>query len=148
MSLITIVPMMLGVAVAEHTDVGQVAFLVALVLTVVLGAWLTGPWIIADLQLAHLHPAYFLPTKAGGLIASAGSAALGYETLARAMCGYGVICWMVLGPILILRLFAQPMLPLPLVPTIATQVAPPVVAGNAWFEMNGNRVDAVALTAC
>jgi hypothetical protein len=47
----------------------------------------TMKWIVADLQLAqwhpgcpprNTHPGYFLPTVAGGLIAAAGSAALGY----------------------------------------------------------------------
>ena len=35
-------------------------------------------------------------------------------------------------------------LPTPLLPTIAIEVAPPVVAGNAWFVLNGGRIDAVA----
>jgi tellurite resistance protein len=33
----------------------------------------------------------------------------------------------------------------PLIPTTAILVAPPAVAGVAWFQMNGGRVDAVAL---
>src|SRR5438270_2547057 len=61
------------------------------------------------------------------------------------MFGYGLVCRFVLGSIMLLRLFTQPPLPTPLVPTIAIEVAPPVVAGNAWFSINGGRVDAVAL---
>ncbi|WP_164842566.1 TDT family transporter [Actinoplanes solisilvae] len=144
-ALIAIVPMFLGVALAGHArTAGEVVFGVALVLTVAVGGWLSGTWIIADLQLAQWHPGYFLPTVGGGLIAAGGSAALGHRTLAMVMFGYGVICWLILGTIVLLRLFTAPPLPVPLRPTIAIELAPPVVAGNAWFLLNGGRVDAVA----
>jgi tellurite resistance protein len=144
-SLVVIVPMLLGVAGAEYDrDLGNAVFLVALVLTLALGGWLTAQWIVTDLQLTQWHPGYFLPTVAGGLIAAAGSAALGHRALAQLMFGYGVICWLVLGSIMLLRLFTQPSLRTPLLPTIAIEVAPPFVAGNAWFEITGDRLDAVA----
>jgi tellurite resistance protein len=82
---------------------------------------------------------------AGGLIASAGSAAIGLDGSARLMFGYGIICWLVLGSILLLRLFTRPPLPTPLVPTIAIEIAPSVVAGNAWFQINGSRAGGVVL---
>ncbi|MEU8821608.1 hypothetical protein [Actinoplanes sp. NPDC048796] len=144
-ALIVIVPMFLGVTVAGHArPAGEFVFGTALVLTVALGGWLAGEWIIADLQLAQWHPGYFLPTVGGGLIGAGGSAALGHRTLAMAMLGYGVICWFILGAVILLRLFTAPALPPPLLPTIAIEVAPPVVAGNAWFVINGGRIDAVA----
>jgi tellurite resistance protein len=145
-ALIVIVPMLLALGIAPHDrDVAETVFLVALVLTVVLGAWLAAQWIVEDLTLAQWHPGYFLPTVAGGLIAAGGSAQFGFDQLAGLMFGYGTVCWIVLGSIILLRLFTQPPLPLPLVPTIAIEVAPPVVAGSAWFAINGNRPDAVAL---
>jgi tellurite resistance protein len=144
-ALIVIVPMLLGIALAGHArPAGATVFVVALVLTVVVGGWLSGEWIIADLPLPRWHPGYFLPTVAGGLIAAGGSAALGYDTLAMIMFGYGVICWLVLGSIILVRLFTAPALPVALRPTIAIEVAPAVVAGNAWFLINRGRVDAVA----
>lgn len=145
-SLTTITPMLLGVALAQHLPgAGATLFVVALILTVALGGWLTGEWIIADMRLSQWHPGYFLPTVAGGLVAAGGSAALGYQTLAGFMFGYGMTCWVVLGSILLLRLFTQPALPAPLLPTIAIELAPPVVAGNAWFQITGDRVDPLAL---
>ena len=144
-ALIVIVPMFLGVALAGHArTAGEIVFGVALVLTVAVGGVLSGIWITADLQLAQWHPGYFLPTVGGGLIAAGGCAALGHRTLAMVMFGYGVICWLILGTIVLLRLFTVAALPPPLRPTIAIEVAPPVVAGNAWFLMNGGRIDAVA----
>ncbi|MFC4031201.1 TDT family transporter [Streptomyces polygonati] len=144
-SLAVIVPMLFGIALAPHARVaGRTVFVVFLVLTVLLGGWLTGLWIRVDTRLDQWHPGYFLPTVAGGLIAAEGSAMLGFTTLAHVMLGYGVICWFVLGSILLVRLFTQPALPPPLLPTIAIELAPPVVAGNAWFAINGGRLDIVA----
>jgi tellurite resistance protein len=145
-SLGLIVPMMLGVALAPHArTVGATIFAVSLALLVVLGGWLTGQWIITDHRLERWHPGYFLPTVAAGLLAAAGSALLGYHDLARLMLGYGMVCWLIIGSILLLRLFTQPQLPVPLLPTLAIEVAPPVVAGAAWFDINGGRADTVAL---
>lgn len=141
-ALAFIVPMLLGVALAPHARIaGEVVYATGLVLTVLLGCWLTSWWIRTDLQLVQWHPGYFLPTVAGGLIAANGSATLGWRTLSHVMLGYGLLCWLVLGSIILVRLFTQPMLPPPLLPTMAIEVAPPIVAGNAWFAINGGRLD-------
>lgn len=141
-ALSTIVLMLLGAALAPHArTAGEVVYAVGLVLTVLLGSWLTSWWIRTDMRLAQWHPGFFLPTAAGGLIAANGSAVLGWRTLSHVMLGYGLVCWLVLGSIILARLFTQPMLPPPLLPTIAIEVAPPVVAGNAWFAINGGRLD-------
>jgi tellurite resistance protein len=144
-SIMVIVPMMLGVALAEHQHTsGDVLFHIGLVLTVVLGAWLSGQWIVSDLRLDQWHPGYFLPTVAGGLVAAGSAASLGHESIARLMFGYGMICWFALGSILLLRLFTGPRLATPLLPTMAIEVAPAVVAGSAWFALNGGVADPVA----
>lgn len=141
-ALLVIVPMLLGVALAPHArTVGETVYVVGLVLTVALGGWISAAWITSDTQLAQWHPGYLLPTGAGGLIAAGGSAALGWTTLSHLMFGYGLMSWIVLGSILLTRLFTQPMLPPPLLPTIAIEFAPPVVAGNVWFTINGGRLD-------
>jgi tellurite resistance protein len=144
-ALVFIVPMLLGLGLAHHHETsGEILFLVALAATAVYGGWLSGQWIARPLTLAQWHPGYFLPTVAGGLIAAGGAAALGHPDLARLMFGYGMICWLVLGSIMLTRLFTQPALPVPLLPTIAIELAPPVVAGNAWFLINGGRADTIA----
>ncbi len=141
-----IVPMVLGGALARPLPAaGQVVFLVALVLTLLAGGWLSGQWILSDTTLAQWHPGYFLPTVGGGLIAAAVSAGLGDRSLARVMFGYGVVCWIMLGSIILTRLFTEPVLPLALRPTLAIEIAPPVVAGIAWFRINGGHVDPIAL---
>jgi len=144
-SLAVITPMPLGAALAGHArGAGEAVFFAGLALTALVGSWLTGVWIRADIPLVSWHPAYFLPTAAGGLVAAAGCAALGRPTAARVTLGYGLISWLILASIVLVRLFTQPMLPPPLLPTIAIEVAPPVVAGNAWFAINGGRLDLLA----
>jgi tellurite resistance protein len=145
-ALIAIVLMLLGVALAGYArTAGLTVFVIAFVLTLLVGGWLSAEWILADMTLPQWHPGYFLPTAAGGFIAATGWAALGYRQLALLMFGYGAVCWLVLGSILLLRLFTQPALPVALLPTMAIELAPPVVGGAAWFEINGGRVDGVAL---
>ncbi|WP_164842622.1 TDT family transporter [Actinoplanes solisilvae] len=140
-----IVGMLLGVALGAHArTAGIVVYAVFLVATLLLGGWLSGQWIAIDRALAAWHPGYFLPTVAGGLIAAVGAAQLGFPSLARFLFGYGVVCWLVLGSILLLRLFVEPRLPVPLRPTMAIEMAPPAVAGIAWFAINGGRADALA----
>jgi hypothetical protein len=49
----------------------------------VAGAWFTGDWILGPLELDQIHPGYFLPTVAGGLVASAAAPAVGQVDLAQ-----------------------------------------------------------------
>jgi len=144
-ALIVILPMLFGLIAATYLPrAGTAVFLVGVVLVALYGGWLSGQWIIQDTPLDRWHPGYFLPTVAGPLIAAGGCAALGYPGLARLMFGYGAVCWLVLGSIILVRLFTRPLPPIPLIPTLAIELAPPVVAGNAWFAINGNRADTVA----
>jgi tellurite resistance protein len=144
-ALVVILPMLGGLAVAAYAPrTGTAVFFAGVVLVAVYGGWLSGQWIVQETPLERWHPGYFLPTVAGPLIASAGCAGLGYSGLARLLFGYGALCWLVLGSIILLRLFTRPLPPTPLIPTLAIELAPPVVAGNAWFAINGNRADTVA----
>ena len=67
------------VAATPATGVSSAAvLLVALPLLgaaiLLLGGWFTGTWMRGGVELDRLHPGYFLPTVAGGLVASAGAA--------------------------------------------------------------------------
>jgi tellurite resistance protein len=116
---------------------------VLVVATVLLAGWFTGQWIYRPVPLASLHPGYFLPTVAGGLVAAASAALVGQLWLAEMLFGLGLICWIVLGSIILGRLGLGPPLPVALTPTLAIEVAPPAVATFAIFAINGNRIDTV-----
>jgi tellurite resistance protein len=108
-------------------------------LTVLVGSWFTGQWIYGPLDLDRFHPGYFLPTVAGGLIAAEGAALVGPRRLAEVLLGFGVMSWVVVGSLILGRLFFRPLLP----PTMAIEVAPAAVSTAAWFAIHGRSIDTV-----
>jgi tellurite resistance protein len=144
-SLIFIVPVLLSVPLAQQArGAGEIVFGCATALTVLFGAWITGDWIARNGDIRRWHPGYYLPSAAGGLIAGGASAALGFVTLSHVLFGLGVGSYLLLGSIIGQRLFVVPELQKPLLPTIAIELAPSVVAANSWFAINGGRVDTTA----
>jgi tellurite resistance protein len=141
--LAVITPMLLAARgiVPHDLAVGRILVDVFLVLTLVFGGWITGQWIYGRIDIDQIHPGYFLPTVAGGFIASAAASAVGQRILADTMLGLGLICWLVLGSLILNRLFTRPPLPATLVPTLAIEVAPYPVAALALLARNGNRID-------
>ncbi|MEV7992120.1 TDT family transporter [Streptomyces sp. NPDC086077] len=123
---------------------GRVVVDVFLALTVLLGAWFTGQWIYGRVDVDRFHPGYFLPTVAGGLLAAASAAAVGQHRLGVMMFGLGSICWLILGSVIMARLLLRPMLPPPLQPTLAIEIAPAAVASIAYFALFSDSIDTVA----
>ncbi|HEY2213872.1 MAG TPA: hypothetical protein VGH31_02360 [Acidimicrobiales bacterium] len=146
-SLAVIVPMLASADALyplNHTA-GSVICDVLIVATVVLAGWYIGQWIYHPLELAQVHPGYFLPSVAGGFVASATAGLIGQLRLADLLFGFGLISWIVIGSIVLGRLILGPPLPAPLMPTIAIEVAPAAVATFAAFVLDGRRVDTLVL---
>jgi tellurite resistance protein len=141
--LALIVPMLLiGLGLADHApDLSAVLIDVLIGLTVVHGAWFTGQLFYGDYPFEKLHPGYFLPTIAGGLIAAAAAASVNQDRLGYVMLGYGLICWAILGSLIFARIVSGPSLPDALLPTMAIEVAPAAVATLAYFALNGYEID-------
>ena len=145
-SLMPIVGMLLATGLMPHAPVaGRWLFGVFAVATTVLAGWMTGRWIVEDLDLDRLHPGYVLPAVAGGLIASIGAAVAGWTAVAHAFMGLGVVSWLLIGSVIMARLLFRPRLPAPLMPTLAIDVAPPALAGLAFLAITHGRVDALVL---
>jgi tellurite resistance protein len=144
-SLPPIVGMLLAIGLEPHAaGVAKVAYLIFAIATILFGGWVTGQWILDDMDESKINPGYFLPTVAGGLLAANGAAVFGYEGFGWLCFGIGMICWFVLGSVVINRLFLAARLPAPLLPTMAIEVAPPAVAGNAYFALHGLHADTFA----
>lgn len=144
-SLIVITPMLLGAGLSEYAfDAGRAIVAVFLALTVLFGGWVTGQWIVSEIDQDKMHPGYFLPTVAGGLVAAYAAAVVGMHAIAEAVFGLGIACWFLLGSLILNRLFVRPTLAAAHIPTLAIEVAPPAVAGIAYFAINGGTVDLVA----
>ena len=144
-SLLPISGMLLAVGLQPYAPgAALVVFWICFLATTLLGGWLTGQWIVAELDPDKFHPGYFLPTVAGGLLGGECAAHFGVVVLGWMSFGVGLICWVVLGSIILNRLFFRPTLPAALIPTLAIEVAPPVVAFNTYFVLSGGRVDLFA----
>jgi tellurite resistance protein len=145
-SLIPIVGMLLAIGLIPHAlATGRWLFAVFAVITTVLAGWMTGQWIVEDLDLDKLHSGYVLPAIAGGLIAAIGAALAGWTGIAHAFMGLGVLSWLLIGSVIMARLLFRPPLPQPLTPTLAIDVAPPALAGLAYLAITHGKVDAIAL---
>jgi tellurite resistance protein len=145
LSLLPISGMMLALGLQPYTQpVALVLFLLFFLATFLLGGWMTGQWVISPLGAEIFHPGYLLPTVAGGLVGAEGAGHFGLLGLGWMSFGSGVICWVILGSITLNRLFCQPGLPPGLVPTLAIEMAPPVLAGNAYFTLREGRLDLFA----
>jgi len=141
----TFPPLILAAALAPSAfTAARVLVIVFLVLMLVFGASIVGEWITADIDIDRSHPVYFLPVVAGPLVAADALSAVRLHALAEAAFGIGVISWLVMGSLMWNRLFFRPRLPAALVPTMAIEFAPPVVAGVAYFALDSGRIDLIA----
>lgn len=116
---------------------GRVLFLLSVTAAAVFAGWLIGSWLEGRLALESVHGGYLLPTVAAGLVGADAAAKMGYVALGWGLFGVGASFSVVMTTILIVRLAFRPSLPDPLLPTMAILVAPPAVAGLAWFSLVG-----------
>ncbi|MCW2994567.1 MAG: family transporter [Conexibacter sp.] len=144
MALPAIVALVLAGGLLPHApSVAKIVALTFVITVVALGGWLTGQWIAGELDVTRFHPGYFLPTVAGGLLAANVTALMGYRTIGWMTFGIGVLCWLLIGPMILGRLFFAVALPSALAPTLAIEVAPPAVAGNAYFVLHHGPDDTI-----
>jgi tellurite resistance protein len=146
LSAAALTAMLLSAALAREVfAAGRVLVIVGLVVTAGLGGGLTGQLMTGGAETDSVHPGYFLPTAAGGLIGANVAAQVHLHALAEASFGIGVICWILSASMILNRLFSRPALPPALIPTMAIEFGIPAVAGLAYFAVAGQ---AVSFMAC
>jgi tellurite resistance protein len=137
--------MILSAALAKEAfAAGRVLVVVFLAVTIAIGGWLTGQWMTGGIEPDSVHPGYFLPTAAGGLIGGNAAAQVHLHALAEASFGIGVICWVLFSSTILNRLFTRAALPSALVPTMAIELGVAAVAGAAYFAVAGRTVSFMA----
>ena len=137
--------MLLSAALAKEAfAAGRVLVIVCVAVTIVIGGWLTGQWMTGGTEPDSVHPGYFLPTAAGGLIGANAAAQVHLHALAEALFGIGVICWVLFASMILNRLFTGRALPSALVPTMAIEFGIAGVAGSAYFAVAGRTVSFMA----
>ncbi|MBV8997608.1 MAG: hypothetical protein JO304_01015, partial [Solirubrobacterales bacterium] len=145
-SIALIVPLLLTVDALLPRAPGAARVIVDVLVAaiVALGGWYTGQWIYRPVAIDKLHPGYLLPTVAGGLLAAAAAGACGDIGLGQTLFGLGMICWLIIGSMVLVRLLFWPPLPAPLTPTIAIEIAPAAAATLAYLSIHGDHINAVA----
>ena len=142
-SLAVIVPTLLSGGLCDvNLAVGRVFVIVTSSITIAVGGWLTGQWIINDIDEESIHPGYLLPTATGGLIGSLAASDAHIHLLAEAWFGIGMFCYVLTGSVILNRLLLRPRIIPGLTPIIALEVGPPAVAGVAYHAIHGGPVDA------
>lgn len=146
-AIIPVVGMLLGSELYLTWPLGGFVLTIGSFATaVVFAAWILAFWHTGHLNPEAFHGAYLLPTVAAPLVGSAAAAKLGFPGVAAGSFAVGIFFWLVLVTVLLSRLAFFPPLPDPLTPTLAILLAPPAVAGAAWFAMNGVHDDVVSLS--
>ncbi|MBF4571890.1 hypothetical protein ITJ64_05115 [Herbiconiux sp. VKM Ac-1786] len=137
-ALVPVVGMLLAAALrVVWLDTARILVVVFICLTAAFAAWLLSTWLRGGLEIDAVHGGYFLPTVAGGFIAAITAAEVGLPAVAVGAFAVGAFFWAVMFALIGARLMFRPPLPTPLVPTLAIFVAPPAVAGTAWYSIVG-----------
>ncbi|WP_432854044.1 hypothetical protein ACQPXB_19270 [Amycolatopsis sp. CA-161197] len=143
-SLAPVVAMLLASDLFTWSPVaGRVLYLLALATSTVFAAWILASWFEGRLGLEAVHAGYLLPTVAPGLIGADVAHVLGYRGPAWGLFAVGAFFSVVMTPIIVQRLSFHSPLPEALRPTTAILLAPPAVAGLAWFTLHGFAVDPI-----
>lgn len=145
-ALVPVVGMLLGADLHRFVPVaGAILVLVSMVTAAGFAAWILAFWHSGNLAPEAFHGGYLLPTVGAGFIAATTSYTVGLPGVAIAAFAVGAFFWIVVSTVLLARLAFFPPLPDALTPTCAILLAPPAVAGTAWFTINGEHADPVSI---
>ncbi len=86
-------------------------------------------------------PGIYLPTVSGNLISAIMLGILGYQEWGLLFWGAGFFSWLSLEGVILQRLRTLGELPTPLRPSLGIQLAPPLVACEAYLFVTGGQID-------
>jgi tellurite resistance protein len=131
---------------APHAPSAARAIVIAfLVIGLLVAGLLTGQWMRGGLEEATFGPAFFLPGIGIGCVGADAAATVGVHGIAELFFGVGVASWVLISSVTLNRLFFRPRLPPSLIPTMAIELAPAAVAGNAYFLIHAGPPDLLLL---
>lgn len=94
-------------------------------------------WLLRQLELDMLNPAWFIPAT-GNLLVPIPAAHAGYTEVAWFFFSVGISFWLIILVLCYSRLIFGSNLPDFVRPTLAILLAPPAVAYLAWVSLNGS----------
>ncbi|MGF6753623.1 dicarboxylate transporter/tellurite-resistance protein TehA [Paraburkholderia sp. GAS42] len=130
--------------ISYDRPVALALFGVAVVAQLALGVFLQGRLWQGGRPPELVTPAIYLPTVAPGFVAGAGFAAFGWPQAGMLFFGAGMLSWLALESLILLRAAVHDPLPDALRPTLGIQLAPPVVGGIAWMSLTTGTPDLFA----
>jgi tellurite resistance protein len=107
--------------------------IVFLVIGLLVSGLLMGQWLTGGLDEQTFGPAFFLPGIGIGFVGADAAATVGLHSVAELFFGVGVASWVLISSVALNRVFFRPRLAPNLLPTMAIEMAPAAVAGNAYF---------------
>jgi tellurite resistance protein len=123
----------------------RVIVIAFLVLGLLVSGLLTGQWLTGGLEEETFGPAFFLPGIGIGFVGADAAAAVGLHSLGELFFGIGIAGWVLISSVTLNRMFFRPRLAPALVPTMAIELAPAAVAGNAYFLIHPGPPDQLLL---
>jgi tellurite resistance protein len=107
-ALAAIVPTLLAGGLCDvNLPVGRVFVIVTSSITIAIGGWLTGQWVVNEIEDESIRPGYLLPTATGGLVGSLSAAEAHVPLLAEAWFGIEIFCYVLTGSVILNRLFLR-----------------------------------------
>ena len=119
-------------------------FGIGVVLQLGYAAWQTAGLWRGEHPADATTPGLYLPTVANNFISAMACGALGFNDAGLVFLGAGVISWLTLEPSIVQRLRSGGTLSVPLRTSLGIQLAPALVACNAWLSVNGGHADVFA----
>lgn len=129
--------LLLGVVLSEHArTAGHVVVIVFLAVGALVSGLLLGRWQTGGLEEDRVGPAIYLPGGGVGWVGTQAAYAIGLHHLAAVFFGIGVFTWVFVSSIVLNRFFYRPRFSPELMPSMAIELAPPAVAGSAYFVLH------------
>ncbi|MCY1668220.1 SLAC1 anion channel family protein [Rhizobium sp. SL86] len=125
-----------GGAIPYSTDLAAGLWLTGVSLHLVVGVWIVRSLLLSPRDAATLTPPLLIPLV-GNVLAPIFGAKLGFVTASWMLFGLGALLWLIVQPLILLRLATGPQLPARMRPTLAILLAPPAVGSIALAALTG-----------
>ena len=137
LGLVPMATMMASIALGRYAPgLALTIFVAGLVAGIALTAWLIGGLWQGGRGLETVSPLMILPSVGTAYTGALAASALGYKELASLLWGPGLVTWILMDSVILLRMLMHP-LPPPLRPTVGIQLAPPTVGCLAYLSFAG-----------
>jgi tellurite resistance protein len=134
-----------GVLEPHAPEAARAIVIASLVIGLLVSGLLTGQWLMGGYTEETFGPAFFLPGIGIGFVGADAAATVGLHSSAELFFGVGIAGWVLISSVALNRMFFRPRLAPNLLPTMAIEMAPAAVAGNAYFLIHPGPPDLLLL---